>query len=169
MTLELEHGVDEDIIDAGVAGASAADLDALRALQSTFLASRFAPEHGVPALVEVPIEYRLGEIAVRGKLDAVYTRPAADGAAAIEIVDWKTGRVPTLPEDREMRLLQLMHYVHAYAEAFGVDTRSIAATLYYVAEDVELRLDRLLDRAELERRYAAADARAKAAIAAHRP
>ena len=81
------------------------------------------------------------------KLDAVFRREDHDGR--IEIVDWKTGRPPATPAEREQRLLQLAHYRVAYHHARGVPLEDTDVALYYVGHDVVLRPDRVLTESEL--------------------
>ncbi|QOL33248.1 UvrD-helicase domain-containing protein [Bifidobacterium eulemuris] len=92
---------------------------------------------------------------VNGKLDAVFHgRLDDDGAngtaggvavtgASSEptytVVDWKTGKRPTDPEDIERKLAQLDMYRLLLAAVEGIGLDSIDATLYYVSEPDEGR------------------------------
>ena len=122
--------------------------------------SRFSPTKIRPTHVELPIDAPLGGRTVRGKIDAVYEHP--DGT--VEIVDWKTGVPPRGAEQRRSRELQLMLYAHAYAESYRVPLDRVSATLYYLAADEELRIDRILPRQELLELLRAAEARATEAL-----
>jgi DNA helicase II / ATP-dependent DNA helicase PcrA len=78
------------------------------------------------------------------KIDAVYER---DGR--IEIVDWKTGKAPKDAADLQSRQLQLALYRLAYARHKHVDPALIDAVFYFVADDLIVRPERLLDEHEL--------------------
>jgi hypothetical protein len=78
------------------------------------------------------------------KLDAVFER-----GDRFEIVDWKTGAVPTTPEDVRNASFQLALYRLAYAHHREVDPERIDAVLYYVSHDVQLRPERLYSEEEL--------------------
>lgn len=155
----LEPDIDEGG-DAGLARASSADRDRLETFKTTFMNSRFSPTKIRPTHVELPIDAPLGGRTVRGKIDAVYEHP--DGT--VEIVDWKTGVPPRGAEQRRSRELQLMLYAHAYAESYRVPLDRVSATLYYLAADEELRIDRILPRQELLELLRAAEARATKAL-----
>ncbi|NLT27173.1 MAG: ATP-dependent helicase, partial [Microbacteriaceae bacterium] len=159
----LEPG-DAELADTGLARASADDRAKLELCQANFLRSRFAPDRIRPVAVELPIESPLGGATVVGKLDAVYEHgPAApDDPGAIEIVDWKTGRPPRDAAERAGRELQLMLYAHAYSASYDVPLDRIRATLYYVADDLEITLERIPPLAELEARLDAAREQARA-------
>lgn len=123
--------------DAGSIGA--ADAAALSDLTATFLASEWATLQ--PLEVETEIDFvdpdALGDGRPRiiiCKLDAVYRR-----GDRIEIVDWKTGRPPRTPREREGRMVQLDLYRRAYHAKHGVPLEQIDVTLFYVADDLVLR------------------------------
>ncbi|WP_223586715.1 ATP-dependent DNA helicase [Microbacterium sp. OVT16B] len=90
------------------------------------------------------------------KLDAVYRRE--DRGGRIEIVDWKTGKAPRTAEEREERMLQLALYRLAYHRRFGVPLEEIDVALYYVADDLVIRGDRVYSESELFQRWSAARA-----------
>jgi DNA helicase-2/ATP-dependent DNA helicase PcrA len=147
--------------DASGASADAADL---AALQATFERSEWGGLK--PIAVEIEIDFALGSgTEVRDdeqahivicKLDAVYRR--ADRGDRIEIVDWKTGRAPRTPQEREERMLQLALYRLAYHRRFGVPLEEIDVALYYVADDLVIRGDRVYSEEELFHRWSAARA-----------
>lgn len=147
---------DEDRPDTGLARAGDHDRERLDRYRATFLASRFARDGRRPVAVEMPIDAPLGDRTIVGKLDAVYR----DGDGRIEIVDWKTGRAPRTPDEIAGRELQLMLYAHAYARSTGTPLEQISATLYYVAEDREIRVDRIRPEADLIELLETAKARA---------
>lgn len=153
--------VDDELPDsADVSEADAADL---AELQQRFERSEWAPLK--PLAVEIEIDFAFGgaftdsatqeaeEHIVICKLDAVYRR---DGR--IEIVDWKTGRAPRTAAEREERMLQLALYRLAYHRRFGVPLEEIDVALYYVADDLVIRGDRVYSEEELVQRWRAARA-----------
>ena len=114
--------------------------------------------------VEIEIDFALGhseEDAAVGhivicKLDAVYRR--ADRGDRIEIVDWKTGKAPRTAAEKDERMLQLALYRLAYHRRFGVPLEDIDVALYYVADDLVIRGDRVYSEEELVQRWSAARA-----------
>lgn len=117
-----------------------------------------------PIAVEIEIDFALGAgIAERGaehivicKLDAVYRRE--DRGGRIEIVDWKTGKAPRTAQEREERMLQLALYRLAYHRRFAVPLEEIDVALYYVADDLVIRDERIYSEEELFHRWSAARA-----------
>jgi DNA helicase-2/ATP-dependent DNA helicase PcrA len=112
-----------------------------------------------PIAVEIEIDFVLGGAGghiVICKLDAVYRRE--DRGGRIEIVDWKTGKAPRSAEEREERMLQLALYRLAYHRRFGVPLEDIDVALYYVADDLVIRGDRVYSEEELVQRWSAARA-----------
>ena len=76
---------------------------------------------------------------VNGKLDAVFIGglDPSSTTARFTVVDWKTGRRPTKPDDITRKLAQLDMYRLLLAAVEGVELDSIDATLYYVSEPDE--------------------------------
>ncbi|HWS51943.1 MAG TPA: ATP-dependent DNA helicase [Microbacterium sp.] len=173
--------VDDDLEDtdtsfgAGTAGEATSSADAadLALLQETFERSEWGARK--PIAVEIEIDFALGapqsdgpgvgdaEPAVERtgnivicKLDAVYRRE--DRGGRIEIVDWKTGKAPRTEQEREERMLQLALYRLAYHRRFGVPLEEIDVALYYVADDLIIRGDRIYSEEELLQRWSAARA-----------
>ncbi|MCI1020195.1 ATP-dependent helicase [Microbacterium sp. C5A9] len=171
--------LDEEDASWGEAGAdvSAADAADLSTLQAVFERSEWGGLQ--PIAVEIEIDFALGSGIVREhpteiadvpdapgaseagnivicKLDAVYRR--ADRGGRIEIVDWKTGKAPRTPQEREERMLQLALYRLAYHRRFGVPLEEIDVALYYVADDLIIRGDRVYSELELFQRWSAARA-----------
>lgn len=148
---------DEDFSADEGALADAADLARLRA---TFERSEWAALR--PIAVETEIDFALpsdGDEPARiviCKLDAVYLRE--DRGGRIEIVDWKTGRPPADDAERDDRMLQLALYRLAYHRRFGVPLAEIDVALFYVADDLVIRDDRVYSEAELLQRWKAARA-----------
>ena len=139
-----------------------ADAADLAALQRTFEGSEWGGLR--PIAVEIEIDFALGAglagatdgHIVICKLDAVYRR--ADRGGRIEIVDWKTGKAPRTAQEREDRMLQLALYRVAYHRRFGVPLEDIDVALYYVADDLVIRGDRIYSEEELFQRWSAARA-----------
>ncbi len=157
---------DDDVsgVDVGGAEVSAADAADLTTLQEIFERSEWGGRK--PIAVEIEIDFALGgdpssDDPAAGhivicKLDAVYRRE--DRGGRIEIVDWKTGKAPRTPQEREERMLQLALYRLAYHRRFGVPLDEIDVALYYVADDLVIRGDRVYSESELLQRWSAARA-----------
>ncbi|WP_424464972.1 ATP-dependent helicase [Pseudoclavibacter helvolus] len=140
----------EDPALSGLADASSADFAELERLKEAFLRTPWP--HRTPVLVEQTIEFRLGDRTVVCKIDAVFQH---DGR--VEVVDWKTGRVPSGDSARWERQLQLALYTLAYAQHTGVPPEQIDAVLVYVREGEEIRVPEVTGHAELERLLAEAE------------
>jgi DNA helicase-2/ATP-dependent DNA helicase PcrA len=152
--------------EPAVGSGALADAADLAVLQRTFERSEWGGLQ--PIAVEIEIDFALGSGlpgAERGeadahivicKLDAVYRR--ADRGDRIEIVDWKTGKAPRTVAEREERMLQLALYRLAYHRRFGVPLDDIDVALYYVADDLVIRGDRVYSEEELFHRWSAARA-----------
>ena len=111
-----------------------------RALREAFEASDWA--HRSPIAVEQPVTTRIGEIGVRGVIDAVFAEPEGgdgtagpDGTGGVIIVDWKTGRMPRPAQLRE-RSLQLSLYRLAWHERTGLPLRNIRTAFHFVADGI---------------------------------
>ncbi|MGN9916936.1 ATP-dependent helicase [Micromonospora palomenae] len=139
--LEQRFGADR-LLDVdelpGAADADAAPDEALAELQERFLASEWAER--VPVEVEVPFATVLAGVVVRGRMDAVFTRPGG----RYDVVDWKTGRRPT-GREAEVAAVQLAVYRLAWAELAGVPVDRVGAAFHYVREGVTVRPTDLLD------------------------
>ncbi|WP_217183452.1 ATP-dependent DNA helicase [Streptomyces sp. AC495_CC817] len=154
--------LDDDDPQTSAGDVSAADSADLSVLQETFERSEWGGL--TPIAVEIEIDFALGGAQADGdeahivicKLDAVYRRE--DRGGRIEIVDWKTGKAPRTPHEREERMLQLALYRLAYHRRFGVALEEIDVALYYVADDLVIRDDRIYSEAELFQRWRAARA-----------
>jgi len=166
---ELDLGDDEGI-DLGEDTDPAAETEdaALTRLQETFLRSEWAGL--APLEVETEIDMSLrgaaGVEQIICKLDAVYRRE--DRGGRIEIVDWKTGAPPRSAADRSNRMLQLALYRLAYHKRTGVPLDEIDVVLYYVADDLTIRSDRVYSEPELAHLWNAARA-ARAGSSASEP
>lgn len=98
-----------------------------------------------PAFVEVPVETRIGDVVVRGRIDAVFR----DADGGWQLIDWKTGRRPA-GQQLATRAVQLAVYRLAWARLKGVPLEDVSAAFYYVAEDAVVRPHDLGDADELE-------------------
>lgn len=161
---------DEPLSDPGFDGTAddsvtSADAVDLAALQETFERSEWGRLK--PLAVEIEIDFALGSglpgddavpqaHIVICKLDAVYRRE--DRGGRIEIVDWKTGKAPRTAQERDERMLQLALYRLAYHRRFHVPLDEIDVALYYVADDLVIRGDRVYSEEELFHRWSAARA-----------
>src|SRR5699024_9194074 len=102
------------------------------ALREAFAASSWADR--TPIAVEHPVQTRVGRIAVRGVIDAVFTDPDDEDGGVI-IVDWKTGRMPRPAQLRE-RALQLSLYRLAWHESTGLALGRIRTAFHFVADGI---------------------------------
>lgn len=143
------------MLDLGEAPGSDDHIDAaydLDEMVATFKASPWADRS--PAFVEVPVETRVGEVVVRGRVDAVFRE--ADGRW--DLVDWKTGRRPSAGQ-LKTRSIQLAVYRLAWARLKDVPLEDVRAAFFYVADNAVVRPHDLGTAAELEGIVAAALAR----------
>ncbi|WP_347037494.1 PD-(D/E)XK nuclease family protein [Glutamicibacter halophytocola] len=121
----------------------------LESMKEAFLASEWAQLQ--PAYVEVPLETRVGPVAVRGRIDAVFQMD--DGTWLL--LDWKTGRVPH-GKDLKSKLVQLAVYRLGWSRLHSIALEDIKAAFYYVAAGVTIRAEHLSDEAELEQMISSA-------------
>ncbi|MET3903811.1 ATP-dependent DNA helicase [Paenarthrobacter sp. 4246] len=99
-----------------------------------------------PAFVEVPVETRIGDVVVRGRIDAVFR----DADGRWQLIDWKTGRRPA-GQQLATRAVQLAVYRLAWARLKGVPLEEVSAAFYYVADDSVVRPHDLGTADELEK------------------
>lgn len=165
-----ELDIDDEGIDLGGDAATAAESEdaALTRLQETFLRSEWAGLAPIEVETEIDMSLRgaAGVEQIICKLDAVYRRE--DRGGRIEIVDWKTGAPPRSAADRSNRMLQLALYRLAYHKRTGVPLNEIDVVLYYVADDLTIRSDRVYSEPELAHLWNAARA-ARAGSSASEP
>ncbi|WP_149955338.1 ATP-dependent helicase [Zafaria cholistanensis] len=132
----------------GAADAFVDELYGLEEMKEGFLASEWAERQ--PAFIEVPVETRVGPVSVRGRIDAVFR----DGDGSWDLVDWKTGRVPS-GRELAVKSLQLAVYRLAWSRLRGVPLDRVKAAFYYVGQGRTVRPHDLAGEAELERLVAA--------------
>ncbi|MCQ6271586.1 ATP-dependent helicase [Pseudarthrobacter sp. R1] len=140
------------MLDLGEAPGSDDHIDAaydLDAMVATFKASPWAERS--PAFVEVPVETRVGDVVVRGRIDAVFR----DADGRWDLVDWKTGRRPSAAQLRT-KSVQLAVYRLAWARLKGVPLEEVRAAFFYVADNEVVRPHDLGTAGELEEIVAAA-------------
>ncbi|AZA12939.1 UvrD-helicase domain-containing protein [Corynebacterium choanae] len=140
----------------------------LAQLKAAFQHSPWASRQ--PAFVEEPFAVVIGDTVVRGRIDAVF-HTGDDPTAGWQVVDWKTGRVPTGAK-REQVAIQLAVYRVAWAklvsEKYGVDipADSIDAGFYYIGANEFVAPSTLPSEHTLAQLVAHTASRAVAAIAA---
>ncbi|WP_211877762.1 ATP-dependent helicase [Pseudarthrobacter albicanus] len=140
------------MLDLDEAAGSDDHIDAAYGLDSmveTFRRSEWADR--APAHVEVPVETRIGEVVVRGRIDAVFR----DADGGWDLVDWKTGRRPSAGQ-LKVKAVQLAVYRLAWARLKGVPLEDVRAAFYYVADDQVVRPHDLGTAGTLEEIVAAA-------------
>jgi DNA helicase-2/ATP-dependent DNA helicase PcrA len=112
----------------------------LAELKAAFEAGSWADRW--PAEVEVGFETLIGGRLVRGRIDAVF---ADDQGGWYDVVDWKTGRQPASPAEKQAVAVQLAAYRLAWAALAEVPVSSVRAAFYYVRDDVTVRPADMLD------------------------
>jgi DNA helicase-2/ATP-dependent DNA helicase PcrA len=98
--------------------------------------------------VEAPFEMLVGGRLIRGRIDAVYRNDTDTLYETYDVIDYKTGGVPT-GKEFEAASLQLSIYRLAWADLAGVDPDAVNAGFLYVRSGELKRPTRLLDREEL--------------------
>jgi DNA helicase-2/ATP-dependent DNA helicase PcrA len=96
----------------------------LSLMKERFLASQWACRR--PEAIEIAIETTVAQMAVRGRIDAVFPRPGG----GFTVVDWKTGAKPSADKAR-VRALQLQVYRLAFARLRGLALDQVDAAFYY--------------------------------------
>ncbi|WP_261792497.1 ATP-dependent DNA helicase [Arthrobacter sp. PM3] len=140
------------MLDLGEAAGADDHIDEAYGLDSmveTFRQSEWA--HRAPAHVEVPVETRIGDVVVRGRIDAVFR----DADGGWDLVDWKTGRRPPAAQ-LKVKAVQLAVYRLAWARLKDVPLEDVRAAFYYVADNQVVRPHDLGSAEKLEEIVAAA-------------
>ncbi len=136
--------IDADELPGAADDQAAAADPALTALKAAFEAGTWADRW--PSEVEVAFETLVGGRLIRGRIDAVF---ADDPAGGFDVVDWKTGRQPSTPADKQAVAVQLAAYRLAWAAIAGTGVANVRAAFYYVPDDATIRPADLLDGAGL--------------------
>jgi DNA helicase-2/ATP-dependent DNA helicase PcrA len=137
-----------DDVDIGPGEDGAGNVEALQALQAlkaTFAQSEWVSR--VPTDIEVDVEVPVAGVTVRSRIDAVF--PPGQGLDRVTVVDWKSGRPPSEPHEREAREVQLAVYRLAWAEWKGLPLEQVDAAFYYVGADQTVRPQVLLNREQI--------------------
>lgn len=142
-----ERDIDAHELALGVEGPSAVDEAQLEKLKQTFLASEWGDRH--PYATEIEIHLPLGDNIIICKIDAIYRDETQDGPR-YDIVDWKTGQTPRDAADLELRQYQLALYRLAFARWMNIPLEHVSVALYFVAHDLVVRPDRVMNESELE-------------------
>ncbi len=140
------------MLDLGEAAGSDDHIDeayGLDTMVETFRQSEWA--NRAPAHVEVPVETRIGDVVVRGRIDAVFR----DADGGWDLVDWKTGRRPSAAQ-LKTKAVQLAVYRLAWARLKNVPLDQVRAAFYYVADNQVVRPHDLGSAERLEEIVAAA-------------
>jgi DNA helicase-2/ATP-dependent DNA helicase PcrA len=130
----------------GRGDAEIADDATLAEVIAAFEAGPFADRP--PHRVEAPFALVLAGQVVRGRIDAVYAEPAADGQDGWLLVDWKTGRLANADP------LQLAIYRVAWSELHGVPLDRVRAAFVHVRTGEIVQPTDLPDRSALEQLFA---------------
>lgn len=140
------------MLDLGEAAGSDEHIDEAYGLESmveTFRSSEWA--NRAPVHVEIPVETRIGEVVVRGRIDAVFK----DADGRWDLVDWKTGRPPSARQ-LQTKAVQLAVYRLAWSRLKGVPLEDVRAAFYYVSENQVVRPHDLGSAGQLEKIITAA-------------
>ncbi|AZI58136.1 ATP-dependent helicase [Nakamurella antarctica] len=116
----------------------------IESLRRSFLTSPWADR--VPQDQEVPFAMMVGDLPVRGRIDAVFSD--ADGGWTV--VDWKTGQQPD-SAGAAAAAVQLAAYRLAWAQICGCDVEEVRAAFHYVPSGITVSPTELLDEAGLFR------------------
>ena len=115
----------------------------LESMKQAFLSSEWADRQ--PTYVEVPLETRIGSVAVRGRVDAVFR----DAQGNWLLVDWKTGHVPSGKSLKD-KLVQLAVYRLGWSRLHGIPLEEIKAAFYYVGAGTTIHAQNLQSEEQLE-------------------
>ena len=110
----------------------------LEQLQRAFLASPWAAR--TPLALEVPLETPVGGSMIRCRVDAVFASPGG-----VEIVDWKTGALPSSADEASARQVQLALYRLAWSRLHGMPLGSVRALFYHVGQRIAVPAEPLAE------------------------
>jgi len=124
-----------DLLDLpGSADQGPAEDAELPRMKELFLASEWARRS--PEAIEIAIETTVADMAIRGRIDAVFPRQGG----GFTVVDWKTGAKPSGDKART-RALQLAAYRLAFARLRGLALDQVDAAFYYAGTGETVFLD----------------------------
>ena len=129
---DLDAEIAQTETDADTDG-GAITRELLDIFQEHFARSRWAAL--TPTHTEIEILHPVDGRIIVCKIDAVFTH-----GDRIEIVDWKTGKVPRNAADRAKKAVQLALYRRAYSQWSGIPETKIDATLFFVATETIIEL-----------------------------
>ncbi|MDT5139707.1 MAG: ATP-dependent helicase UvrD/PcrA, partial [Mycobacterium sp.] len=127
----------------GAADSEVGDSEELAALQAAFAGSPWAAR--TPIAAEVPFEMPIGNVIVRGRIDAVF----ADADGGVTVVDWKTGEPPRGREASRQAAIQLAVYRLAWSALHGCPVSSVRTAFFYVRSGTTIVPDELPEVHEL--------------------
>ena len=118
--------------------------DELEVCAKNFEASRWYGK--TPREVECEVQLTIDANTFVCKMDAVF-----DTEDGVEIIDWKTGKLPdeSDPEDMRLRTLQLALYRMAYSALTGIPESKIDVSLFFANHGREIRPKSVPTREEL--------------------
>ena len=122
----------------GAADESAVPDEDLVELQQRFRDSQWWGR--VPIEVELPFETSIEGIVIRGRVDAIFR----DDDGRYDVVDWKTGQVPSGAE-AQAAAVQLAAYRLAWSALARVPLEDVRAAFHYVRDGETVRPVDLLD------------------------
>ncbi|MFC1687995.1 RecB family exonuclease [Patescibacteria group bacterium] len=115
---------------------SAAHMDSRKA-EGEKLLKAFYQKHKdslhAPKFLEQPFNIKIGEYTLKGVIDRVDVIKKGKGGDDVEIIDYKTGKVPKSRKDVDLE--QLILYAIASKEVFGDDPKKL--TYHYLSESQE--------------------------------
>ncbi|MGH3545305.1 MAG: PD-(D/E)XK nuclease family protein, partial [Mycobacteriales bacterium] len=126
----------------GATDADAASDAELPALREAFERSEWGQR--VPARVEVPFAMMLAGVELAGRMDAVFAPNSDTDRAIWDVIDWKTGAVPSGDAARAAAV-QLAAYRLAWARLAQVPLHQVRAGFHYVRANRTHRPVDLLD------------------------
>lgn len=134
LTPSLDIEETEQLVDAEWDAATG-----LAELREKFEQSAWAGR--VPSMIEAAVETSVSGLTLRGRIDAVFRTGGDpdtpfDPVATWELVDWKTGRVPS-DSEMPLRSLQLAIYRLAWSRLHGIPLENITGKFVYLAHGIE--------------------------------
>ena len=90
-----------------------------------------------PKFLEQPFNIKIGEYTLKGVIDRVDVLERKKGGDSVEIIDYKTGRVPKSKRDADLE--QLLIYAIASKEVFGDEPKKM--TYYFLDDNQEFSFE----------------------------